>query len=129
MSRKDQPRKTRIPGLYQYTDGSWLIRAYGTETKTGRRRQIRKTLSLVHTGAQALEVLAKLKTEIAVGRNTQSLQRITVSDYAELWLEGKAKQGLRRKVLRHYTDVLGLHILPNLGVYYLNSLSRTEMLT
>ena len=121
-------KKTNHPGVSQMKDGRLHVRVVATDPRTGKRTYRRKTLEHGATKEEALTVLAQMKEAIRAGHPKRSgpSKRRTVTDFAEHWLEGKARR-VRPAVAEHYEQVLSCLILPRLGDYYLESVEREDV--
>ncbi len=127
MSKKTHGKKTRHPGIYRLPDGKWVIRAYGTDPRTGSPRERIETLPATTKETEAVMALQLLKTEIAEGHPARAIpSRRSLTDCAERWLEAKAER-VRASTAEHLTEALSKHILPQLGDLYLDVLNRADI--
>lgn len=117
-------KKTNEAGIYTLAVGRFRVRATIKCPITGKIIERQKTLS-AKTLAEAIETRDAMKEEM---RN-QALaaappQHVyTVSDYAERWLERKARR-MKPSTAHKYVRVLAEYVLPRLGHIALDALTR-----
>lgn len=127
MPRKTHGKKTRHRGVYRLPDGKWLIRAYATDERTGKKREREETLPADMREAEVVAALQVLKVKLAEGAaETPAPSRCSLTDCAEQWLEAKAGR-VRASTARHLADVLAKHILPRLGDLQVTAITRSDM--
>jgi integrase len=113
------------PGLTRLRDARWRIRATATDPKTGKLREVQRTLPKQTTRANAIRSLLDIKEEIRAGDAKTKGEPISLEDYAMLWIEERAGR-LRRTVVERDGWALGL-ILAQLGNILVDQLTRTNI--
>ncbi|MCA9542047.1 MAG: site-specific integrase [Myxococcales bacterium] len=129
MPRKTHGKKTRHPGVYRLPSGKWLIRVFATDTRTGQRREVRRTLAAEALEAEVLATLHQLKVDLSRGEvaaPAAAPQRPSLTECAERWLEAKARR-LRVSTANLYADALARRILPHLGDLYVDAVNRADI--
>jgi integrase len=122
-------KKTRFPGLYRLGDGRYKIRATAVCGRTGKIKEVTKTVGQGASAEEALAILLSMKSSIRRSENDSrpSARRTpSVNDYAEQWLERKAAR-VRPSVAQNYERALGLFICPILGELQLSRLTRADV--
>lgn len=117
-------KATRFPGIKKLPNGKFEIRVKTTDPKTGREKDIKKVVTATNA-AQANEMREHLRRATLEAETTRN-ERLRVREYAERWLRGKAP-ALKKSSLYRYAETLDLHILPQLGDYYLDALSPADV--
>jgi integrase len=108
MSKSGDNRRIHGSGsLFQREDGMWVAAVLNPINK----KQIRR---YAKTKGKAEAHLREMLNNLADGLTPIS-KNITVSDYAEIWINERA--GLRRKAVsvREYKRRLRIHVLPHIG--------------
>lgn len=116
-------KKTNEDGIYRLKDGRYRLRV--TAVVTGKRRDKQKTLPAGTTMSEAIKKREALK-QLLSRRKAPGAQLVnceTVSDYAALWAEKKAKK-LRPTTRRTYLYALEHRFLPYLGHVLIRDLNR-----
>jgi len=111
---------TRYPGVYRVDEKTYWIRAKATDPRTGKKKEVERLLegvSIQQAAQQRSELMEATKKPIA------EAQHMRVGDFARSWIESKALR-LDASTVQTYTDALEDHILPALGDYYYDQLSR-----
>ena len=120
-------KKTKHAGLYRLTDGRYHIRATAVCQRTGKMKETTKTLEQDVDEDDALIALRNLKRDLRLGTPVPgAVRRITVADYAEQWLEAKARR-VRPAVAGNYESALASYILPILGELFVDAVTRAEV--
>jgi integrase len=120
---QEQKMKTKYPGIETMSDGRKRIRLRAVDSRTGRMKEIDRIID--GTVQDAVKAQQRWRDEI---RNADRVAKDAprLRPYVQSWLASKAL-GLKASTARTYADVLGGHVLPHLGDYYLNKLSETEI--
>lgn len=122
--------KTKHPNLYRTTSGDWLVVA--TYKTQGKQRRATATLPAETPLHELLATQAQLKNRLEVAaapapaEQGDAAPRITVAAYAASWLKTRAPR-IKPSVLSTYITQLELHVLPALGDYYLDALTRSDL--
>jgi integrase len=117
--------KTRYPGVKRLTDGRYRIRVKWTDPKTGRQKDAEKVIAAPSI-ADAAAQRAGLRAELQRGR-TSPLARVRLGEYATKWMSGKLPT-LAPSTRRGHACVLDLHVIPALGDYYVDALTRDDVI-
>jgi integrase len=88
----------------------------------GRRRQ--RTFSLKK---RADSFLFTLQSELADGSHVPAGESITVREACQLWLTRAEREGLERSTYEDYEQVSRLHIIPLIGSFKLNDLTKLKV--
>lgn len=122
--------KTKHPNLYRTPSGDWLVVA--TYKTQGKQRRATATLAAETPLHELLATQAQLKSKLEAaaapepGEQGGAAPRTTVAAYAASWLKTRAPR-IKASVLSTYITQLELHILPALGDYYLDALTRSDL--
>jgi integrase len=123
--------KTKHPGLYRTPSGDWHVLA--TLKTQGKQRRATATMAAETPLHELLAAQARLKATLEVALVTAApegqgavTQRLTVAAYAACWLKTRAVR-IKPSVLTTYITQLELHVLPALGDYYLDALTRSDL--
>jgi integrase len=120
MAKKSKP----APGVSTTTTGRFKIRVT-TMTPQGRR-SCTQTLPAGYTLGNAIDAREALRLSMLDEVPKRANQNSTVSDYAERWIERKAKR-CRASTVKAYTTILSAHILPPLGHLHCASVTRADV--
>ena len=114
-------------GIYQNEQGRLRVRATATDPLTGKIKEKQRTLKAGQSIEQARQVLDALKAKIgSVEAEAPAPQRMTLRDYSQRWLEAGAARLAKATVTKHVLT-LSHHILPELGDYYCDALTREDV--
>jgi len=111
-----KPKKTKHQGIYRLEDRRWKIKVTMTEPITGKRVARQRVIEAA-TAAEAVVAKERLREELLAemtGQQPHSRRSTTLSDFAERWIEGKARR-VRPGVADLYIDIVGKRVLPVLG--------------
>lgn len=120
---RQQGQKTRYPGVYRVNDNSYRVRAVGIDPRTGKKKAVEK----LYEGVSAQEAARKrseLLEEISAATRVATKQR--VSDFAKSWIASKAVS-LDATTASTYADALEQHVLPELGDYWYDALTKADV--
>jgi integrase len=125
--------KTKHPGIYRTPSGDWHVLAtYKTQGKQHRKAATLPAETPLH---ELLAAQARLKATLeraiimpAPAPEGQGVEmpRLTVAAYAACWLKTRAPR-IKPGVLSTYITQLELHVLPALGDYYLDAITRSDL--
>lgn len=132
--KKLEARHTGHKGVYQLTDGRYQIRFTAVSPKTGKVVYRKAVLPEGTTLGQAIDELVQRQEELRQGQSDVSLQatrtrrRVTLRDYAAEWLQRRSlAEGYTWRTHNAHAAALAHHILPLLGDYYMDSLTRADV--
>ena len=115
--------KKHYPGITKMTGGRIRVRVRATDTRTGREREKEKIIN--GTVQDALKVQAEMRDEI---RETDHVAKQVprLRTYVQSWLASKAL-GLKASSAMTYADILGTHVIPHLGEFYVDKLNDADV--
>jgi integrase len=118
--------KTRFSGVYSADERPGFYRVWGQteDKKTGLKLTLDKIIearSPLDANRQRTELLAKLDVR------EQEKTRKRLSDYVESWLRTKLPK-VKASTASLYATVIDEHILPVLGDFYLDAITRDDVL-
>ena len=116
--------KTKHPGVYRLGDRKYRIRAKVKDPRTGKIKEVDRIIACP-TVMDAVQARAQQIAKIR-GGSRERLQRLRVGEYAQSWMRSKALK-LDAGTARTYADALDLHILPTLGDFYYEALTRMDV--
>jgi hypothetical protein len=95
----------------------------GTDPRTGKKKAVEK----LYEGVSAQEA-ARLRTELIeeISAATRVVTKQRVSDFAKSWIASKAVS-LDATTADTYADALEQHVLPVLGDYWYDALTKTDV--
>lgn len=108
-------------GIWQMEDGRYRVRTTGKSLETGKIVSKEATVESID---EAREVREAIKRDIKGERGEHRI--ITLADYADTWLERKAKR-LKKSTMTKNVRTLAHHILPRLGHIRLDKLTRKDV--
>lgn len=117
--RRQKQRATRFPGVWSVGE-KYRIRIYTKDPKTGLPREIDRVIP-AESAADASKQRAALTEP-----NEPQPQRTRLKDYAASWLLAKERE-LKASTVDRYATAIDLHIVPDLGDYYLDSLTHQDV--
>ena len=115
---------TKYPGVSQLGHKKYLLRGKAIDPRTGKKRDVRKVVNNM-SAREAARVRAELLEDIRAG-GTQAGNRVRVGEYAQSWMKSKALK-LDPGTARTYADALDLHILPTLGDFFYDALTKRDI--
>lgn len=126
------PRAKRAFGsLRQLNSGRWQVRYTGPDL---RRYKASKTFATEEDAKGWLqkrhrEIRDGLWSPLGVSGGTSPAPSLTLAAYATGWLDRRQVRGrpLKERTKDHYSDLLELHILPELGTLPLRSITRGDI--
>ena len=124
---KKKRKKTRYPGVYRLPDGRLQIRTTATCRRTGKLREVVRTLEHGTGEEGALRELAALKEAIRNdGVQAEGSSKMSVTDYAVQWLRGKAARS-KPGTADRYRGTLERFIVPELGHLLVDKVDRADV--
>ncbi len=111
----------RNKGITKLKPRKYRVRAVGTSPRTGRRKVITRVCNGSLKDAQRLYAELKLQIE-----NGDVRERMTLGDYAKSWMTTKAPR-LRKSTRTKYVTDLRLHILPEFGEVFIDTLRPMDI--
>jgi integrase len=117
-------RTTAYPGVLRLGPGRYLARGEWKDPKTGKTREYERVIE-ASTTAEAARLRDAIRLELAEGQTPRG--KTTVRDFAESWLRSKLP-GLRPSTRSHYATMLGSHIVPAFGDFYIDAVTRDDVI-
>ena len=114
----------QYPGVTKTKDRRFRIRFKARDPKTGRLKEVKKVIDAA-TPAEAAKAKQAQRERFEAGTATRSRPRL--ADYASSWLRGKLPD-LSPSTRDRYALVLGRHVLPALGDYYVDGIQRDDII-
>ncbi len=114
---------TRYPGVYRVDNTTYIIRAKGTDPRTGKTKEGMKRLIGVNAQEAAQERAKLIET---FTNPIEQAKKVRVGDFAKSWIESKALR-LDATTMRTYVAALEGHILPALGDYYYDAITSQDV--
>jgi integrase len=114
-----------LRGIKEIRKGVYLIRVQKLDPRTGKPTDVRRQVECESLSAAAV-MQAKLLEEIQAGEKVQ--ERMRLQEYAQTWLAARLPT-LKASTQSRYTRDLQLHILPDLGKFYLDALRAEDVHT
>ena len=117
--------KNKYPGVKRLRDGRYYLRAKARDPKTGKMIDVRST---VNAGSirEAVAMREELRRSVEL-RGEEVYSRVRLVDAVSSWLRAKLPS-LKASTRRTYADVLDLHVLPTLGVYWLDKIAPQDVI-
>jgi integrase len=116
-------RATKHPGVWSLGGRQYLIVAWGTSPKTGRRKKLERTIE-ADSASAAAKARAALRGEIE--SPARSRERVRLSTYVESWLRRKLP-AWKASTATQNASVLQVHVMPALGDYWLDALDDRDI--
>lgn len=123
MRKSGQP--TSYPGIFKITNKTYRIRGKVIDPRTGKPKEVDRLVENVSL-QQATCMRAAMLDALRNATLEQRKKRQRVGEYAPSWMESKAVK-LDVFTARSYATILDLHILPALGNYYYDALTRRDV--
>jgi integrase len=121
-----KPRKSRYPGIMRLRAGRYEIRFRVTDPKTGKLKEVRRERNARNLEeAVALQRAWREEGRQASNRASPG-ERLTLRAYAASWMRSKGPH-LKVSTARRYAEALDLHILPELGDFYVDAIGSFEV--
>jgi hypothetical protein len=115
---------TKYPGVTKLANKTYNIRGKVMSPRTGKPKEVDRIIKNV-TAREAAHVRAELLDALRVDATPQA-KRLRVGEYARLWMKSKAFK-IDAKTARSYADALDKHILPVLGDFYYDALTKRDV--
>ncbi len=122
---RKKSRKTRIPGIRKIGDGVYRVRFKALDPRTGLYREVDRLIEGVKNLRDARKQREELRSETEVKVEKRKPERL--KDYARSWLTGKLPE-IKASTADHYAAVLDSYVLPELGDFYVDVLTRQDVL-
>lgn len=119
---RQQGQKTRYPGVYKTGNNEYRVRAVGKDPRTGKRKAVEKVFE--GSAQEAARMRSALLEEIQAA--TQVVERQRVGEFAQSWIKSKAVS-LDPGTARTYAEALDRHVLPVLGAYWYDQLTKADV--
>jgi integrase len=114
---------TRYPGVYRVDNTTYIIRAKGTDPRTGKTKEGMKRLVGVNAQEAAQERAQLIET---FTNPIEQAKKVRVGDFAKSWIESKTLR-LDATTIRTYVAALEGHILPAFGDFYYDALTSQDV--
>lgn len=114
----------RYPGVERVGPRAYRVRAKWRCPKTGRLRALVRIVE-AESAAEAMAKREALRADES--KAIEATSRVRVGDCVRSWLITKLGE-LKASTSRHYTHVLDAYVLPKLGEYWLDALTRDDIL-
>ncbi len=115
---------SKYPGVTRVGHQLYSVRAKWRCVKTGRIRAFVRIVEAV-SAAEAAGMRAAIKAEASSVHEVPERERLR--QCASSWIVGKAGE-LAKSTRSHYARTLDTYILPDLGDYYIDALTRADIL-
>jgi len=118
--------KTKYPGVYKLSKPKqYRVRGKYIDPRTGKSKEVDRVLQdvIIH---QAAKMRAELIQEARNRSESPKAKRLTVTDYAKLWIESKAIR-ISAATATNYCITLEKHILPKFGDVYYDVLAPSDV--
>lgn len=125
----NETKKKVAPGVYRLKGGRYRIRATVTDRRTGKRLDKMMTCPAGTTKGDAIRAQAGLVEDLQAQVDAVApvvALPSTLSDYAERWIELKAKRS-RASRMQNLVDALAKWILPKLGHLPVEDITRRDV--
>lgn len=117
---------TTEKGVYRRSDGRLVVRVTVTHPQTGERRDRQRTMPETATMADAVQARQTLRQETRRKMDAESrTSSDTIADYAEQWLERKARK-VKASTIHKYRTALAKRVLPKIGEIPLGEYDRED---
>lgn len=126
MARMNGGKATRYPGIKRLPDGRYSVRAKARDPRTGLIRQRERILDASTAIADVVRARVDLTNEIANGID-EAPRKLALRICARLWLDGK-RRTIALSTAERYASALDLHILPQLGDLFVDTLTPADVL-
>lgn len=118
--------KTKYPGVYRLGNRTFKVRAKIVDPRTGKPKEgvrIFENVGVREAVRRRAELIDELRQELAAAS-----ARCRVGEYAKSWMRSKALK-LDEDTAKRYATALDLHVLPGLGDYYYDALTKRDVQT
>ena len=112
-------------GIRRLPDGRLEIRVRGKDPRTGKRKEVRRVFPKMGI-RKARQEQAGMREELRQGRNA-GRERVTLTAYAQRWLQSRKVAGDRQSTMNNRLVVLEHHILPQLGEMYVDAIMGQDI--
>lgn len=119
---RQQGQKTRYPGVHKTGTNEYRVRAVGKDPRTGKRKAVEKLFE--GSLQEAARLHAELRDEILSSMQVAVRQR--VGEFAQSWIKSKTVS-LDPGTAKTYADALDEHVLPILGDYWYDALTKADV--
>lgn len=119
MKRESKP--TKLKGIYQVDKTTYRVRFKTRDPKTDRVREVDR---LVEADSPEAAYRERLRIEAELAEPVPEV--MTLRAYAASWMRTRVAT-LRVSTARHYAAVLDNHILPSIGDYLIQRITRDDV--
>lgn len=117
--------KTKYPGVYNVGKREYRVRGKVRNPRTGKPKEVDRIIKC-KSAAAAAHKRADLLDEAMTSSQAVVNKRVRVGEYARSWMSSKM-QTLDQSTAYNYADLLDRHILPALGDFYYDALTRQDV--
>ena len=118
-------QKTKYPGVVKIANKTYQVRGKVTDPRTGKPKEVDRKLENV-----TLRGAVRIRAELLDARRAEGVEmrarRVRVGEYAQSWMKSKAVR-VDANTARNYALCLDRHILPALGDFYYDALTRRDV--
>jgi integrase len=121
------PKPSR-PGVWRLKGGGFLVRGRVTDFRTGRRRQVMRTVHGMDA-AGAYRLLQETLDEVQNGTTKPAQRRMRFSEYAASLFERKVLKGELQsaQTRENWELMLRLHLFPAFGEVFVDAISKSDV--
>lgn len=122
----DEPE---APGVWKRRDGGYRIRARVTDPKTGKLREIKRSLPDCRKAREASAILEAEAAKVSAGAVAQNGLRPRFDDWAATVFERKVADGaiLSARGRDKWESVLRVHLIPAFGGYFVDKIGLDDI--
>jgi integrase len=118
-------KKTKHWGIEQVARRKYRVRVRGKDPRNGKLKEVDRIIEEVDL-AEAKRIREQLYIEITQGEIETTVERMTVRAFAKSWSAERAPR-LKWSTLERYANALDHYILPALGDFYFDTLTRRDV--
>lgn len=122
MRRSGTP--TKYPGVYKLESKMFRVRGKVVDPRTGKAKEVDRVVTNV-SAQRAAHLRAEMLDALRASAEPDG-KRVRVGEYAQSWMRSKALK-LATGTARTYADALEKHILPALGDYFYDALTKQDV--
>ena len=127
-TKREDVKKTKYPGVQRRTsDGALLVHVRQINPRTGRKADIVRVVHGTIQDAVALRTSLIVQVKSGTIQRDSPAKRVTLGDYAKLWIVRKRDEGIREHTIDFYISALERRILPYLGKLFLEAITSRDI--
>lgn len=116
---------TKYPGVSKIAEKTYRVRGKVIDPRTGKPKEVDRIIENVSV-QEAARVRAELLEALRSASVAPEAKRLRVGEYAQLWMQSKTVK-IDSATADKYSYALDHHILPALGDYYYDALTRRDV--